>query len=365
MGRPKKEKPNHGSVYEVKVTIGKSFDGSSIRKSFYSSISKADAKAKAEQYKVNQAVQDITGEITTPKKATTFSTWALKWLETYKRGVVKTHTYLYTYESNVKKYIIPFFQNAHLADIRQIDIQNYFNNVKNPDGTPLAKSTLDKQKMILKAIFDAAIDNDLCIKNPVKNIKYKNVSDKVEKHVYTKEQAQKVMRYAREIGEIGVCIMLETGIRRSELLGLQWSDIDTSQRVMHIQRAVVQTRGEILIDKPKTETSDRWIPLSTEFVLWIASLQHSGKYVIGTDEPQSPSTYAKSFSRFMRKVSAEEDVPVLSPHELRHTFGTLLRESGVDIYTIQRIMGHSDISVTASVYVHNDIDVLRRQMGIE
>ena len=50
---------------------------------------------------------------------------------------------------------------------------------------------------------------------------------------------------------------------------------------------------------------------------------------------------------------------------MRHTFGTLLRENGTDIYTIQKVMGHSDISVTAAIYVHNDIDVLRREMKMD
>ena len=53
MGRPKKEKPNHGNLYEVKITVGHTFDGKLIRKSFYSTVSKADAKAKAEQYKIS------------------------------------------------------------------------------------------------------------------------------------------------------------------------------------------------------------------------------------------------------------------------------------------------------------------------
>ena len=83
MGRPKKEQPNRkDGMYEVKVTVGKNFKGDPIRKSFYSAISKADAKAKAEQYKINQAVHNATGEAP-EAPVTAFSTWANKWLETY------------------------------------------------------------------------------------------------------------------------------------------------------------------------------------------------------------------------------------------------------------------------------------------
>ena len=62
----------------------------------------------------------------------------------------------------------------------------------------------------------------------------------------------------------------------------------------------------------------------------------------------------------MKELNEATGIPMLTPHELRHTYGTLKREEGVDIYTIQRLMGHSDISTTASIYVHNDIEVLRR-----
>ena len=98
MGRPKKEEPNRkDGMYEVKVTVGKNFKGDPIRKSFYSAISKADAKAKAEQYKINQAVHNATGEAP-EAPVTAFSTWANKWLETYKKGTIKEHTYLFTYK---------------------------------------------------------------------------------------------------------------------------------------------------------------------------------------------------------------------------------------------------------------------------
>lgn len=369
MGRPKKDKPfREDGIYEVKVTIGHTFDGKAIRKSFYSSISKADARAKAEKQKAEQALYEKTGEYISDPSTTTFDKWAVKWLETYKKGTIKDHTYNFTYRVNVEEYLIPYFKSAKLTNIRQIDIQEYFNQARNKkSGEPLAVSTLDKQKMILKSLFDAAIDNDLCFKNPVKNIKYQLVADPVQKRVYSREQADTVIAYSKEHGRYDIVIMLETGVRRSELIGLQWSDIDFEGKTIHIQRSVVQTTDQIVIDKPKTKTSDRFIPISTELADYIKSYQNDNAYVISDDkvEPKSPSTFASQFERFMDKMSKEKGCPALTPHELRHTFGTLLREQGVDIYTIQKVMGHSDISVTAAIYVHNDLDVLREQMKID
>ena len=126
MGRPKKEKPNRANgIYEVKVTVGRDSMGRPIRKSFYSKISKEAAKAKAEQFKVDQAVYDITGE-TPQSNDIAFSVWAEKVLESLK-GTVKGSTYELHYRNTIEKHLIPYFKNARMNRIKQIDIQNYFN----------------------------------------------------------------------------------------------------------------------------------------------------------------------------------------------------------------------------------------------
>ena len=147
MGRPKKEKPNRkDGCYEIKATIGIADDGTPIRKSFYSTKSKEDARRKAEQYKVQQELQEQTG-ICLQKNRTLFSTWAREWLETYKKGKVKDQTYYFTYQVNVEKYLIPFFGAMRLQMIRQIDVQRYFNTVQNAEtGAALSASVLDKHK---------------------------------------------------------------------------------------------------------------------------------------------------------------------------------------------------------------------------
>ena len=88
MGRPKKEKPTHSSgMYVYKATIGHDFDGSPIRKAFYSKTSKEDAKAKANQFIIDKEVSERTGEFTS-RKTVTFESWAFQWLESFKKGTV-------------------------------------------------------------------------------------------------------------------------------------------------------------------------------------------------------------------------------------------------------------------------------------
>ena len=75
---------------------------------------------------------------------------------------------------------------------------------------------------------------------------------------------------------------------------------------------------------------------------------------------QSPNSFSQKIKRFMALMVLEyPKVEQLTTHELRHTYGTMLRRKGVDIYTIQKLLGHKDIKITTEIYVHNEIEVLR------
>ncbi len=361
MARPRKEQPNRSDgLYEVKITIGRNSNGSLIRKSFYSSISKEDAKKKAEDFKLNQKVSIITGTNYVEKQIN-FKQWALQWLETYKKGKVKQHTYDYTYRVNVEKYLIPYFDKSGLNDIQQVHIQSYFN-----DHSFLAKNTLKKHHTILKNIFDKAVHNNLCIKNPVVDIKYKSDKAECQKRAYTQAEVNKIVNLSKTIkdGQI-IVIMLNTGVRRSELLGLKWSDIDFDEQTISINRTVVPDTKETVDGETKSKTSRRIIPISNDFTEYLKTLERKNDYILaGKTKYGYMSIYSfdSKYKRIMTKISQDLDIPLLTPHELRHTYGSVLRERGVDIYTISKVMGHSDISITAKIYVHNDLDVLKNSM---
>ena len=94
----------------------------------------------------------------------------------------------------------------------------------------------------------------------------------------------------------------------------------------------------------------------------IGALPHDSLYLFPNQngEPHSPNSWSQKLGRCMHRLNeAHPEVPILTAHELRHTYGTYLRRHGADIYTIQKLLGHKDINVTAEIYVHNEIDTLR------
>ena len=160
---PRKKKQNRtDGRFEYNSTIGKTIDGKLIRKSFYSSTSIADAKRQAEEYKIQQEVSLRTGDGF--QSDDTFESWAIKWLTVYKQPNVSENTYISSYRNPVERYLLPYFGRARLTEIRPIDVQNFF-----AQHQDLSMSYLKKLRMCLSAIYEAAIDNGVYCRNPVRH----------------------------------------------------------------------------------------------------------------------------------------------------------------------------------------------------
>lgn len=356
---PKQKKPKHASgLVEHKATMGKTIDGKRIQKSFYGS-SKQEAKRKADEYILQQKIAEQTGEMFI-KKSYTFAEWAKKWLEVYKKPNVSENTYLFTYENTVNKHLIPYFGKASLSDIKNIDIQAFFKT-----KSKLSETMQEKMLLCLRGIFESAIDNDICYKNPAKKATYTSNATKHTKQVYTSEQIDTIK--SASYGKMNeIVLLLETGLRRVELLGLMWSDIDFDKGVLSVNRSIADsktTATKIKINPPKWN-SYRDIPLKENSIKILKSIIRNSDYIFPKIDklPQSPSTWSQKLKRFMETMP--DDFPRLTAHELRHTYGTDLRRQGIDIYTIQKVMGHKDIKMTSELYVHNEIEEIKKALKL-
>lgn len=353
MPRKKKHQRADGR-FEYKCTIGHKLDGTAIRKSFYSTVSLTDAKRQAEAYKQEKAVSDALGGSATTQSVT-FSEWSRKWLITYKKPFISVSTYKNTYENCVEKHLIPFFGAAILSDIRPADVQEFFASKKE-----CSHSLLEKLRTTLSAIFEAAIDNDLIYKNPAKYTKLKSEAEPKKKTALTDDQIEFV-KSAAEDKMPEVIFLLETGLRRGELLGLMWSDIDLKNGTAKIQRSVSVEAGKAVVRPPKWE-SYRTIPLMPSTIELLRSRQRTSLYVFPaqlTHGAENPNNFSRRLRRFFS--SLPEDCRC-SAHELRHSYASQLMRKGVNIYTISKLLGHRDIKVTSKTYVHPDTEALRSEV---
>lgn len=371
--------PNTKKRYEYKLNLGKDLNGKPIRKSFYSTKSKADAKRKAQAYKVQYEMEICVGGsgcITNRK----FSDWAIYALQTYKKPFVKGNTYTGTYLEPVNNHLIPYFGAMNMNDIRPLHIQKYINEA----ATHYAPETVKKDFHVLRLIFETAVDNQVCSKNPItKSIKLPKYETRQIKHAYTQEQYDIVYEFAKEHENgLAIMLMLATGVSRSELLGLRWADIDTGNQAIHINQGLVTYRsddsGQYVTESNglKNKFRHRTIPI-TDNALWkrlcqapktvsIGNRSVMTEYVFHSPEGKAyqPNNWAnRVFRPFMKALhQLYPEIPELSPHELRHTVATLWIAQGMDPYMAARLLGHCGIAMLVRRYDHTSAATLRNAL---
>lgn len=150
-------------------------------------------------------------------------------------------------------------------------------------------------------------------------------------------------------------IALHTGMRRGEILGLQWGDIDFKERVIHVQHnAVIGEKTTTVSESLKTRAAKRNLPLSEELDAWLSERKKTShsQYVIAM-ENHMPLTKS-SYRSMWRLIERELPDTHITAHILRHTYITRLFEAGLDVKEIQYLAGHSTMDMTLKVYTHYD-----------
>lgn len=281
-----------------------------------------------------------------------------------------------TYRNSIENHLIPYFGKRHITDIKQIDIQQYFNK----KGCECSLGTLKKHKMALNKIFESAVMNDICVKNPCCSIKLVSKIQPKKKNIYTKEQCALILEYAKthRFG-LGVHFMLNYGISRSELLGIVWDDIDFNKKILYIQRGVTDIKNaetgkmEVFIGEPKNDFRKRDIPLYSETIELLNLFHNNSKFMICNSKNSvcSPRTWSRRhydvFMQDMHKYFSEMniDIPILNPHELRHTRASIWVNDGENIFAVADILGHADLKMLRKRYAHSDTESTRKLLNID
>lgn len=289
------------------------------------------------------------------EKPVSFKELSDKWLKV-RENMVQYVTYKgYYYKvQHMQEY---FKDNKDVNDIKSSDLQAYYNSFGDA-----AFNTVNKYRIVMNSIITMGLADRILKYDPRANTKVPDTAaDEKTQRYYTESDARKVVDHAKALGKDGLCafIPLKTGLRPGEVVAFNVDrDFDPENKEVYVNETVKFKEGGQTTGKPKTKTSRRTIPVDDEFVEHIRSLNMKGYiYDNGKGKPKAYSSWRKyDFANFMASLSLNEEtknIMRLNPHELRHTYGTLLYRSGTDLYTIMKVMGHADIKVTQK-YVHND-----------
>ena len=301
-----------------------------------------DEKVLKAQILVNSGV-DICSE-------ETFGHFAQMWYDIYKKPYLRESS-LNMIKYVLNQHILPFIGGYRLRDISPMQIQAIMATMSDKSN-----SLQSKILVLLRNIFRAAQDNGLIAKSPVSTM-LKPAGKKTQEKVALTPQESRLLleRVTNPRAKTFLLIALHTGMRRGEILGLHWEDIDFSNKLIHVQHNAVLTETTTTVSENlKTAAGVRTIPLTEELEAWLLARKKNSlsQYVIAMEnhQPLTKSSY-KSMWKLIERELPEAHV---TAHILRHTYITRLFEAGLDIKEVQYLAGHSTVDMTLRVYTHYD-----------
>lgn len=324
--------------WESAITIGYKPDGKPDRKYFYGKTQK-EVKEKVAEWQELQK-QRGSGIL---KKEYTFVEWSNFWYENHKDDITPTTQEHYKYTLRILQ---NYFGDKPISEFLAYDIETFLKDTRK-DGR--SDSYLSTCRGLLHNIFRKAAANRLIDHNPVALADKTKSRDPVKKkEAFTAEEV-KLLMAKLPMDRIGVSIrlMLGTGMRSQEILALEPRHIEEDGSIIHIEQAINMVKGTAVVGRPKSRDSYRSIPVPPNLRKYALALRNTDKMFIWEagkkDQPCNPSYFRDEFRKALGKV---EGVRVLTPHSCRHTYVSQMQALGVDLQTIQSIVGHADVDMT-------------------
>lgn len=355
--------------WEARIIVGHKNDGTPMYKSAFAKTQKSALK------QLHQLIELYRDVDLTEDCRMTLGEWLDKWLDEYMIFTVREST-LDSYRCLTENQVKRFIGEKQLSSLTTAELQKFYIKIKNEgrvkpnrDGSyELADSMVRKIHMMLHEALDTAVSERLIAKNPTigTTIPKNNYPEKLvlgDEQLETFLEAIKHEEYWCDFFYVEVM----TGLRRGEICGLKWSDIDFEDKKLRIERSVaVKKGGGVSIGETKTQTGTRniFMPPSVAQVLQKRKQTAITEWVFPAFlNPEQPIHPAAAY-RKLKVILKHAELPMLRFHDLRHTFATHAMKGGVDAKTLSGILGHTNASFTLDTYTHVTSDMQKSASAV-
>lgn len=360
-----------GSSYSIRVSCGYDAHGKQVLRSM---TWKPDPKLSPKQIEKELNRQAVIFEETCKQgyqgTAEKFEPFCEDWFENYAKPNLRNTTYERLLQ--LRKRVYKAIGHMRMDKITARQIQAFVNTLSRDGanektGKPLAPKTIKHNLSLISEVFSYAVKMGAVSENPCRKVTIPKAESK-EKQVYTPEQIKKMlcllehepMKY-----RVFVHILVYSGLRRGEMLGLEWKDIDFENCVITVRRTSNYTgkRGNYT-DQTKTRKSRRALKLPQHIMELLRTFRaeqdaHAlkcGDQWVETDRlftkwNGEPMYNGQPYS-WLKDFCERNDLPFLGIHAFRHTYASILVNQGVDIVAVSFSLGHSQVSTTSNIYCH-------------
>ena len=264
------------------------------------------------------------------------------------------------YTSHVRLYIAPTLGSTRADTLRPMHIESAISNWakgsrKDGEGGNISARTLAHVFNTLRTMLRWAVRMGSIVRSPADSVDPPRYTNK-EMTALDPGKFEDVLAAAEGTEfQDAIAVAVGTGLRRGELLGLQWGDISIDFRKLAVRRSAETIKGEIRTKPPKTRRSARTLSLPSFVADFLRSIAAQRKpkdtdwvFVRFDGSQWEPGAFSLDFARFVK----QSGLPHVRFHDLRHSFGTLALGSGVDLQTVSRALGHESVAITSRIYVH-------------
>ena len=298
-----------------------------------------------------------------------FGEWIDFWYQYFSSPKLRPTTQA-TYENRIYGHIIPSIGKIPISKLTQNDLQQFYAKLKRTGrkvnvelkGTGVSDRMVRSCHALCRSSLEKAVEEGLITRNPSIGCKLPPKKNG-EMKVLTQNEIVRLLNQAYDEGYYEMFLLeLTTGMRRGEILGLKWRDLNLETGELNIKRQLT-TKG---ISVPKTKSSIRTILLPPDMLDLLREMKKTAKYdwifpsPVKEGEPRNPTAITKRFRIMLERAHCKH----VRFHDLRHTFATMALENGMDVKTLSAMIGHVSSETTLNIYSHVT-DTMRAQAAVK
>ena len=252
-----------------------------------------------------------------------------------------------TISGYLANWIVPAWGSRLLNEVKAVDVEDWLGKLT------LAPGSKKKIRDIMHLLYEHAIRYEFTDRNPISKVRQggKRLETPTRLDV---NQLRRLLEALPARERLMLLLDFGTGLRRGELSGVKWEDVDFKEKVLTPMRSIVKQH----IGDVKTEASKKQIPLDEDLIAELLAWRKETPYAADRDyvfasakmKGKQPYWMSKIMQLYMKPVAAQLGIPLKGWHTLRHTYTTLLRQNGNDPKVVQDLLRHASYSITANVY---------------